>query len=118
MVTVERRRFEVRGVVQGVGFRPFVYGLAQRNGLSGFVLNDGRGVVIEAEGESAALAAFEVGLRAEAPPLARVDRVTVDPLSVRGQAGFAIAASHGGAATALIPADVATCGDCLRELFD
>src|SRR5919202_6755331 len=69
---VERRRLRISGVVQGVGFRPFVYGLARRHGLGGFVLNDGRGVVIEAEGEPTALEGFTAALRAEAPPLARV----------------------------------------------
>ena len=65
--TVERRLFNVRGVVQGVGFRPFVYGLARRHELSGFVRNDGGGVVIEAEGEARALEAFAAELRGEAP---------------------------------------------------
>ncbi len=60
---MERRRFRVTGVVQGVGFRPFVYGLARRLGLAGFVLNDGDGVVIEAEGDPDALDALARGLR-------------------------------------------------------
>ncbi len=72
---LERRRFRVRGVVQGVGFRPFVYGLAGRHGLGGFVLNDGDGVTVEAEGDAAALDAFAASLRTDAPPLARVEAV-------------------------------------------
>ena len=91
--TKERSRFRVRGVVQGVGFRPFVYGLALRQGLDGFVLNDGDGVVIEAEGGRPALAAFTSALRAEAPPLARVETVTVERLAATGRRGFSIAAS-------------------------
>ena len=113
-----RRRVRVRGVVQGVGFRPFVYGLAQRHGLAGFVLNDGEGVVAEAEGPAAALDEFTVALQAEAPPLARVDAVEIELLPVRGDRAFTIRASAPGGGSALVPADVATCDDCLRELFD
>src|SRR5919197_5884996 len=108
----------IRGVVQGVGFRPFVFGLARRYGLVGFVLNDGDGVVVEAEGEPAALAAFAEALRSEAPPLARVEAVSVERAAVLGDASFEIRASAVGGRSALIPADVATCEDCLRELFD
>jgi hydrogenase maturation protein HypF len=118
IANVERRRIRVTGVVQGVGFRPFVYGLARRRGIGGFVLNDGSGVLVEAEGEVAALDAFTAGLRAEAPPLARVDGVATAPLPALGETGFRILASAPTGRSALIPADVATCEDCLRELFD
>jgi hydrogenase maturation protein HypF len=118
IANVERRRIRVTGVVQGVGFRPFVYGLARRRGIGGFVLNDGSGVLVEAEGEVAALDAFTAGLRAEAPPLARVDGVETAPLPALGETGFRILASAPTGRSALIPADVATCEDCLRELFD
>lgn len=118
MVTVERRRFRIRGVVQGVGFRPFVYSLADRYGLAGFVLNDGEGVVIEAEGAGDALDAFAAGLQAEAPPLARVDSVAAETLPPLGEPGFRVAPSRRSGASALVPPDVATCEDCLRELFD
>jgi hydrogenase maturation protein HypF len=116
--TIERRRIRVTGVVQGVGFRPFVYGLAQRHGLAGFVLNDGGGLVIEAEGEPARLDAFAAALSGEAPPLARIEGVVAEPLRVSGEVGFTIAPSRLTAATALVPPDVATCDDCLHELFD
>ena len=115
---VERRRFRVAGVVQGVGFRPFVYGLATRHGLGGFVLNDGSGVVVEAEGAPAELDAFAAAIAAEAPPLARVDSVLAEAMASNGDAAFRIEASAASGRTALIPADVATCDDCLRELFD
>jgi hydrogenase maturation protein HypF len=115
---VARRRFRIRGIVQGVGFRPFVYGLAVRHGLEGFVLNDGEGVVVEAEGDEGALDAFAEGLRAEAPGLARVEAVVVEPLEPTGAHGFRIVTSRGARATALIPPDTATCEECLRELFD
>ena len=115
---VERHRFRVTGIVQGVGFRPFVYGLARRHALGGFVRNDGHGVVIEAEGAPAALEAFGAELSSEAPALARVDGVVSEVVPVLGDRAFAIAESAAFAGTALIPPDVATCGECLRELFD
>jgi hydrogenase maturation protein HypF len=115
---MSRRRFRVSGVVQGVGFRPFVYRLATRRGLSGFVLNDGDGVVAEVEGEEGALEAFAQGLRTEAPPLARVETVVAEPLAPRGEQSFRIVASRPTGGTALIPPDVATCEECVRELFD
>ncbi len=106
------------GVVQGVGFRPFVFGLAQRHDLAGFALNDGVGVVIEAEGAAQDLDAFEVGLRTEAPPLARVDGIEQETLAATGRRGFTIEASAATGRSALIPPDTATCDDCLHELFD
>ena len=114
----ERRRIRVTGVVQGVGFRPFVYGLAVRHGLSGFVLNDGEGVLLEAEGPPELLEAFVRGLAEEAPPLARVESVAAETVPSTGDGGFTIETSAPTGRTALIPADVATCDDCLRELFD
>jgi len=115
---MERRRFRVSGVVQGVGFRPFVYGLATRHGLTGFVLNDGQGVVLEAEGEARVLDRLAADLVAEAPPLARVESVIAEAMDVAGDSTFRIAESGAEAGTALIPPDIATCDDCLRELFD
>ncbi len=115
---MERRRIRIRGVVQGVGFRPFVYGLARRHGLGGFVLNDGEGVLVEAEGARAALDAFAESLRSEAPPLARVTSIESEPLPLGGASAFTIATSAPTGRTALISPDVATCDDCLRELFD
>jgi len=115
---LERRRLRVAGLVQGVGFRPFVHGLAARHKLGGFVLNDGRGVVIEAEGEAGALDAFAAALSEEAPPLASVESVSSALLSPRGDREFTITASDPGRGIARIPADTATCDDCVRELFD
>src|SRR5215212_7122123 len=115
---MERRRFRVSGVVQGVGFRPFVYGLATRHGLTGFVLNDGQGVVVEAEGEARVLDRLAADLVAAAPPLARVESVIAEAIDVAGDSTFRIAESGAEAGTALIPPDIATCDDCLRELFD
>ena len=108
----------MRGVVQGVGFRPFVYRLARRHEVAGLVLNDGEGVLIEAEGEPDVLDAFMDGLRLHAPRLARVDAVAWETFPPTGAREFGIVASAPSGRSALIPADVATCDDCLRELFD
>jgi len=115
---VERRAFVVRGIVQGVGFRPFVYGIAREHALGGFVLNDGEGVVIEVEGEASAVERFAQALVDGAPPLAQIDDVHTRSLEPRGETEFRIRASEARGSSALIPADVATCDDCLRELFD
>ncbi len=115
----QRRRIRVSGIVQGVGFRPFVYGLARSQKLVGFVRNDARGVVIEAEGAKNELDLFAAALVEQAPPLARVGALETNEIEPRGEPEFTIAQSAGeGTRTALIPADIATCGDCLRELFD
>lgn len=114
----ERLRIRVRGQVQGVGFRPHVHALAQRFGLTGWVLNDPQGVLIEVQG--AATAAFRTALSDEAPPLARIDSVvceTVPPLP--GEGSFAIRHSESaGAITTGIGPDAAVCPACLAELFD
>ena len=116
---VQRLRIRVEGVVQGVGFRPFVHRLATELGLDGFVRNDERGVVIEVEGDGAAVAALLARLPAEAPPLASVEQVEEEALPVCGERGFAIVDSAAaGAPDALVSPDVAVCADCLRELFD
>ncbi|NTU79455.1 MAG: carbamoyltransferase HypF, partial [Chloroflexales bacterium] len=115
----ERQRIVVQGVVQGVGFRPFVYGLALRCGLGGFVRNDSAGVTIEVEGEPGALAAFARSLRDQAPPLAQIDAIEAVPLGPRGDHEFTIAHSQAGAERrTLIAPDSALCADCLRELLD
>src|SRR6516164_6728291 len=107
MPTSERRRFRVRGVVQGVGFRPFVYGLARRHELGGFVFNDGEGVLIEAEGVE--IDRFAAELVEEAPPLARIASMTTAPVELVGETEFRIVESRKGGRSALIPPDIATC---------
>jgi hydrogenase maturation protein HypF len=116
---VVRSAIRVTGIVQGVGFRPYVHALAGRLGLAGFVGNDERGVVIEAEGPPAALEALLAEIRTHPPGPALVSSVTAAPLPVRGDHTFTIApSSAGGAAATLISPDLATCADCLRELRD
>jgi hydrogenase maturation protein HypF len=114
-----RTAVRVEGVVQGVGFRPFVYGLATSLGLSGLVGNDVDGVFAEIEGDAEAVARFLVLVEQQAPPLARIERITTADMIPIGAAGFVIAASQpGGERRALVSADSATCADCLRELAD
>jgi hydrogenase maturation protein HypF len=112
----ERRRFRARGVVQGVGFRPFVHRLARETGVTGWVLNDGEGVLIEAEGSE--LDRFAAELVNGAPPLARVESLTVEAIEPLGETTFRILASVRSGGFAAIPADIATCDECIRELFD
>ena len=116
-----RRRVRVRvdGTVQGVGYRPFVYRLADELDIAGWVLNDERGVLVEAEGPAEAVGAFVARLSADAPPLADVRGVEAQDVPVTGEPGFEIVASErAGAATAPVTPDSATCAECLAELAD
>ncbi|MGW8572637.1 carbamoyltransferase HypF [Streptomyces niveus] len=114
-----RRRFEVRGVVQGVGFRPFVYVTAAELALTGSVSNTGSGVVAEVEGDADAVAEFGRRLRADPPPLAVVESVAVTEQPPTGGAEFVIAASSASdRVRTLVSPDTATCRDCLAELRD
>ncbi|MGW2050139.1 carbamoyltransferase HypF [Streptomyces sp. NPDC001858] len=114
-----RRRVVVRGVVQGVGFRPYLYGLATELALVGHVTNTPEGVVAEVEGSFAAVAQFCDRIAAQAPPLARVESVHHQELAAAGGEAFTILASRGGGpARTLVSPDTATCADCLAELAD
>lgn len=114
----------VTGIVQGVGMRPFVYREAMAHGICGWVLNAGDGVHIEAHAPADALDAFVAALSEHAPAAARVERVDVADLGSGGwsaadERGFRIVASQDQTAhTTLVSPDIATCDDCLRELFD
>ncbi|CCD93058.1 carbamoyl phosphate phosphatase, (NiFe) Hydrogenase maturation protein [Bradyrhizobium sp. ORS 375] len=111
-----RLRLRVRGAVQGVGFRPYVHGLATRHRLGGFVVNDADGVVIEVEGEN--VVSFVEALPRQAPPLARIDDIAVETIATEASADFRIGESVGGRVTTRIVPDAATCPACLSELFD
>lgn len=113
-----RERLRVRGTVQGVGFRPFVYRLALELDLDGWVLNDAQGVLVEVQGEPAPVEAFARRLASEAPPLARVERVERESRLLETAHGFTIESSRGGPAATPVTPDAATCPDCLAELFD
>ncbi len=112
-----RLRITVRGIVQGVGFRPWVYALAQRFACTGFVRNGGDGVVIEIEGTTTL--AFLEQLRTNAPAAALILDIATDEIPLRNDTAFVIDPSaHSPVDGAFIPADLATCEDCQRELFD
>ncbi len=121
-MTATAERFEVAGVVQGVGFRPFVWRLAGELGLEGRVGNDARRVFVEAAGPATALDELARRLVTDAPPLARVDAVTRRPVpvdAVPAGSGFRIVDSvAGGERRTLVPPDTAVCDHCLAELFD
>ncbi len=112
------QQIRVTGIVQGVGFRPFVWRLAQQIGLHGWVRNDAQGVEILAQGSQHGLAELLERLRLDAPPLARVDSVQAQDLAAEPFSAFSIIASQPGQAATAIGPDVAVCADCLNELFD
>ena len=112
------RHIRVGGVVQGVGFRPFVWRLAHELGLRGWVRNDSEGVEITAEGPAARLDALIARIASDAPPLARIDSITAHEVRSIGHADFAIAASVASRCATAIGPDTATCPACLEELFD
>jgi len=119
------QRIRVSGVVQGVGFRPFVWRLARELDLTGWVRNDARGVEIEARGAAGQVRILVERLQRDAPPLARVDKVVatavarkVQPQTESPVEGFVIISSRAGRATTMIGHDTAVCRDCLAEMFD
>jgi acylphosphatase len=115
----ERWRIVVEGIVQGVGFRPFVYGLATTRRLAGFVRNSTTGVMIEVEGEPRALGAFLQALRQEPLALAVIARVTCEIVPPTGETAFTVANSQVAEdRRVFVPPDVCTCDDCLRELLN
>ncbi len=110
-------RAVIFGVVQGVGFRPFVYRLAHRLGLRGWVQNAGSGVEVHIEGGTAAARRrFLASLRTDPPPLARIERMATSPAAVRGCPGFEILETKGAGGFVFISPDIATCPDCLDEV--
>jgi hydrogenase maturation protein HypF len=117
--TATRLKIAVRGAVQGVGFRPFIFRLASELKLAGWVNNSSQGVFIEVEGPRAALETFRQRLEAEKPPRSFIQSLEASWLDPIGYAGFEIRESEtGGDKTALVLPDLATCPDCLREIFD
>ncbi len=114
-----RTHIQVRGIVQGVGFRPFVYNLAHSLGLTGFVFNSSSGVTIEIEGDGAAVAAFLETLKADPPQLAEITDITVSEVAVEGSAGFSILGSREEAGEfVLVSPDAGTCDACWSDFGD
>ena len=114
-----RRRIHVAGIVQGVGFRPYIYRLATERHLAGQIANTSSGVVIEVEGAADVVDDFLAYLPAQAPPLALITDIRVVDIDHTGESAFCILPSNGSESVrTLISPDIATCDDCLRELFD
>lgn len=112
-------RIKINGVVQGVGFRPFVYNLAKELSLKGYVLNDTQGVEIEVEGRKSDLDKFVLKIKNDPPPQSRIEQIKVKRISLRGYRNFVIKESEEkDTKTVLVSPDLATCGKCLDELFD
>ena len=117
--SLARLRVEVRGVVQGVGFRPFVYRLARKCNLNGWVRNTSGNVTIEVEGQEAALSQFLASLSQEAPPVARIQDIKTKALPAKGDTSFSILESKAKTGEYQpISGDIATCPQCLREIFN
>ncbi|MBU0481399.1 MAG: carbamoyltransferase HypF [Proteobacteria bacterium] len=116
---IHRNKITVKGLVQGVGFRPFVYNLAGSLGLSGFIINTSQGVLVEVEGVWAALETFGEKLQSELPPQASISSCQSLEVLPKNETGFRILLSDcSGDVATLVSPDLATCPDCLAELFD
>ena len=114
-----RRQIEVSGIVQGVGFRPYIYRLATERQLVGTISNTSAGVILEIQGPTEAVEDFISRLPQEAPPLSRITEIKTRDLPLNGDQEFRIVPSHGDEPVrTLISPDVATCDDCLREMLD
>ena len=110
-------KLQVRGIVQGVGFRPFIHRLADNNQLKGSVYNDGQGVIIEVEGKEENINNFLHGLHSP-PDLSKIEEIQIKEMPLQAFRSFQIIDSHAGEHDTLISPDIAPCADCLRELND
>lgn len=115
-----RENIIIKGVVQGVGFRPFIHKLVQNYNLSGWVLNSNQGVEIDIEGEMEELNSFVSDIKVKLPPLARIEKIEVNQLHLIGYKGFSIKKSITKEENGfvLVSPDISICEDCLQELFD
>ncbi|MBN2543342.1 carbamoyltransferase HypF [bacterium] len=114
-----RKRIKIRGVVQGVGFRPFIYKLAKSHKLSGFVYNNTEGVVVEVQGSETGILKFIFDIERKSPPLSQIESISHEEISVSNDGGFIIKPSESEKEKfVLLSPDIATCEDCLNELFD
>lgn len=119
IVMIHRKEIKIRGIVQGVGFRPFIYSLANRHRLNGFVFNDTEGVVVEAEGRESILEKFLSDIKKKSPSLSRIEEIHIKELPPAGYRRFVIKPSaQREKKFVLISSDITTCEKCLKELFD
>lgn len=117
---MECKRLRIYGIVQGVGFRPFVYGLAHKYGLKGYVLNFGNGVEVMIEGDGRQMETFLHDLKTKKPPLSRMDKIEIETVPRRNFSDFTIRKSEKSdrIESSIIPPDVCICDECLGEMFD
>lgn len=116
---LERKRLLISGVVQGVGFRPFIFGLAKKYDLKGFVGNNSKGVFIEIEGQESKINEFIESIKTNAPPLSHISEITSQIIEIKGETEFQIIESESQETEfTLISPDISICQDCLQELFD
>lgn len=113
---MKRLYIQIKGIVQGVGFRPFIYNLAKSLDINGYVTNTSGGVIIEAEGER--LDEFLESIQTQCPPLAKIDNIETQGMPPKGYEGFSIIESVDKGSFTLISPDIAICDDCLREMLD
>lgn len=118
MKTLTSKKIRVYGIVQGVGFRPFVYRLAKRYALKGWVLNTSSSVEIEIEGEEESIERFIIDLQTKLPPIARIEKIEIEDSLPNNYHDFSIKESKEDLGYQLISPDIAVCKDCLKELFD
>ena len=111
-----RAKIYIEGIVQGVGFRPFIYKLANEFGYKGYVLNDGKGVEIDIEGED--INSFVTAIKNNLPPLAKIDKISLKYLPLKNYKAFEIKHSKSTSKTTFISPDISVCEDCLKEMFD
>lgn len=117
-ISNKRVKIEISGLVQGVGFRPFVYQLAVQHSLKGYVLNNGKGVVIELEGEKPQFDAFLSSMKTTLPTLARIDTLQMTEIPVQNSSTFSIIKSSNTDVKTMVSADISMCPDCKKEMND
>lgn len=117
-ISSKRLRIKIKGIVQGVGFRPFIYKLANKYTLTGFIHNNGDGVSIEVEGEKQRIESFICDLKNLNPPLSRIDSITKENIVTQNSHNFTIIESKNSAITTMMSSDISICYDCLAEMKD
>ena len=113
-----RKKILIKGIVQAVGFRPFVYGLAQKSGLGGYVANTGKGVVIEAQGSADNIKKFIKEIKQNPPEISKIESLKIKDIPLKKDSAFVIKSSRAAAAQTSIPADIAVCKDCQKDIAD